>query len=306
MITIVSDIQQINVHTKNITDQEVLLVALQLQIFSLVFLMSMQSLKRYPENFGIILTSRMLTFYKLFKYFKKLIDESDLFSPTQSSLLCCHQYLHPPGGGLLLTLDCHKAQIKTTVLDIRFLITCSDCINFFVLETMETIGNNKYPEIFGINKQLETVEKTRVYYNKRPQARDRIVEEFDGGYVIMTASTIMSIKFDTQVNFSKQFSASEIADIFVIPNKYLFVQFKNTKYCEIYNIFTGELVEKETFDSLVKFVICSFDNNYAVEMPTTKNAEFVVALERGEIQKYVLVHEEKFKFQLLYRIPPVI
>ena len=308
---ILFDLQSINAHTRDIRNVETKQAALQLQLFSLVFLVSMQSLKRYPESFAIILTSRMLMFYKCFKYFQKFIDESDLLSPFEtSSLISCYQYLQPPGGGLLLTLDTHKTEIKTTILDRQFLITCSDSINLFYLERLQTIGESKYPIIYDKNiKEIETVTVTRVFFittinNKNPNI---IIDEIDGGYIIMTKSTIMCIKFDTKVYFSKQFTDSELTTIFVIPDRYILAQFENRNYFEIYDLFTGEFVSKQSFDSTVKFLICSLNNTYTIDLSTKTATEITIGLDKGELQKFILLNEnpaEKLKFQLLYKIPP--
>jgi hypothetical protein len=304
---ILNDLQSINAHVRFVTNDKIRYVASQLQLFSLVLLVSMQSLKRYPESFATILSSRTLVFYKCFKYFQKLIDESDLLSPIEpASLISCYQYLPPPGGGLLLTLDTHKTEIRTVILDRMFLITCSDSINLFILESLQNIGENKYPIIYGKNKEVETVTMTRVYL-KASDKTEYILNEINGGYVIMTKSTIISIKFDTKIYFAKQFTDSELKTIFIIPDRYILVQFENRNYFELYNIFTGELVITQSFDSLIKFIICSLNNTYIVNLTTKTATEIVIALEKGELQKYIIpftkTPAEKLSCQLLYRMP---
>ena len=298
---IMDSIQGITKHVKNTKNTKIRKIGYQIQLFTLIFIAINQALKKYPENFGVILTSRLLIFYKLFKYFKKLIDEADKFSPSDCALVAPYQYLMPPGGGQMLSIDSHNSEIKTTLLDNSFLVTCSDCINFFLLQKLRSIGEQKYPVITNSSNQIESVKITRVFFVTVPRYDDEMLNDFDGGYIIMSQSTITSIKFDKSIYFTKKFSDAELINIFLLPDKYLLVQFLNKKYFDIYNIFTGETVVRKTLNSVIKRINCSINNEYIIKLMSIYGAsELIVCLEKGEIQKFLF----NTNLELMYKIPP--
>ena len=265
--------------------------------------MDMFLFKMHPENIGIQLASRSLIFYKSFNCYKKLIDEVDLLSPKHCALITPYQYLQPPGSGLFLSIDAHKSEIKTVLIDTNFLFTCSDVMNVLCLPRLKVLGENKYPSLIGFENQVEKVEMTRVYFNTSPDKNYESISEFDGGFLIIGQSVLMSLRFDNHIFFERKFSNS-LKNIFLLPKKYVLVQFNEQNYFEIYNILTGELVSTQTFQTKIKFILCSINNNFPVLINKLRNSELLIVLEKGEFQKFSLVSADVLDIKRIYNIQP--
>ena len=109
MNEILDDIQGITQYVQVIfrnrkMNESVISTTHQIQLFALIYLLDMHYFQKYPENFGIQLSSRALIFYKFFNNYQKIIDEADTFSTSECALITPFQYSTSPGSGLLVTL----------------------------------------------------------------------------------------------------------------------------------------------------------------------------------------------------------
>lgn len=279
----------------------------EMQLFALIFLSCMYTLEQNPDNCSLQITARTLLFYKGFEFYRKLIDEADKYSAKHCALIAPYQYLHPPGLGSLFTLDTHKSSIETTIFDSSFFITCSDRMNIFQMSRMKSLGDIKFPLIKSTDKYL----KALVYLKQNTDYQDDElrISNFDGGYVLMTTTTIFSLRFDGQELFVKEFDKLILKNMFIVPTKYLIIQYENQKYFDVYNLFTGKLITSEKFDKKIDLIECSIRNDAIIYFDEYKpDQNLLVAFEKGEILKLNISDDNiegvLYKlFKINYKIP---
>ena len=288
---------------RTIEDTNATIACNQSILLFLIFIMDMNFYKMHPENIGIQLTSRSLIFYKSFHYFKKLIDEIDLHSPKDCALIAPYQYLQPSGSGNYFIIDTHKTEIKTVLMSSTFLFTCSNSINVFSLLENKILGDYKCPILIGFDNQVENVEVTRAYFNDRPARDFETINEFDGGYLIMGQSVVMSLRFDNHVFFDKKF-VNYVQNILLLHHQYVLVQFRNQFYFEIYNIISGQLVLTQKFKAKIKFILCNTKNNSIPSIKNKESSDLFIVLEKGEILKYILKGTDLLVINLVYNLAP--
>ena len=267
----------------------------QIGLFSFILISNFSMLQKNPQNFAIQLCAKGLIFYRILNCFKNLIDEADLKSPNSCALITPYQYLLPPGDGLLISIENHKAPIKTTLINERLIITCSDRLNAFEMSELKNFGEIVYPDNI-------LVEETRAYFNHKPE----MVTSFnliDGGYVLRSQDTVMSYKFDQTLIFSKKFS--NLKNIFLVPKKFLVLQFEDETYFEIYNVLTGEKLIRESFKTKIKLMACNVRFDRIIEMNLKNDQEFslVVVLEKSEIHRFKIGNEKSI-LTFVFKLPP--
>ena len=191
-----------------------------------------------------------------------------------------------------------KSDIKNIIFEQEFLISCnSSSIKIFKLQTFSICGENEYPLVNN-----EEIELTRVYFNVRPTIENK-VSEFDGGYILMSKSTISSVKFDKKIYFTKTFSDVQLQDILLLYEKYVLVYFKNEKYFEIYNIFNGNFILKQVFEEKIKLILSQIENKFIISMRNYSSSEICVILEKGQFQKFS-INMDNLNIQLTFDLAP--
>jgi hypothetical protein len=146
-------------------------------------------------------------------------------------------------------------------------------MSFLKFNQVQTIGRINYP--------IDNVELTRLYLNETP--KEDIINEFKGGYILMTNNTLTSLRFDSHVLFFKKFDNHILENILILYHKFMLVQFRNEKYFEIYDIYTGDLILKQEFRTKIKFILCKTINDYIVDLKEVECTDLFVVLEKSEL-----------------------
>lgn len=167
---------------------------------------------------------------------------------------------------------------------------------------MTVMGEVHYP-LPILKEKNPLVELTRMYLNSQPTDAASI-DEFDGGYVIMTRKSIMSVRFDSHIYFFKTFDNIQLQKILILYEKYLLVQFKDEKFFEIYDFLTGHLVMTQNFDVTIRNTLCTTNNEFLIEFNNNLSCtDVLVAFEKGEFQM-ISFDGRDLQINILYRILP--
>ena len=146
-------------------------------------------------------------------------------------------------------------------------------MSFLKFKNLETIAEVKF--------QLDNIELMRLYFNEAPS--EDIINEFKGGYIIMTNNSVMSLRFDSHVFFLKKFDNLQLQNLLILYHKFMLVQFKNENYFEIYNVYTGDLIRKQEFKTKIKCILCKTNNDLIINVNEREFTDLVVILEKSEL-----------------------
>ena len=165
---------------------------------------------------------------------------------------------------------------------------------------LKTAGELHYPIL---NENSGEIELTRLHFNEKPSNDASFISEFDGGFILMTKNSIISVGFDSHIFFSKTFDGVQLEKISILYDKFLLVQFKNEKFFEIFDFRTGNIVSRQSFNSSIRFIICTTHDNLATQIYNLYFANFLVVLEKGEF-KMISLKGTEGNISILYSIPP--
>ena len=139
-----------------------------------------------------------------------------------------------------------------------------------------------------------------MYFENVRSGSEEIITSFSGGYVLMTDTRIHSLNFNSETIFKKDFANVTLKKIFLVPKKFLIVQFENQSYFEIYDYNTGELLDTKRFDKNVKFILSTIRDDHAFNYTGFEGAYLMVVLENSSIHKFIF---NESSLNLQYVIP---
>ncbi len=196
--------------------------------------------------------------------------------------------------GLLFSLERHSKPITHAISNERYesfsftlSLTKFYSINVFNLNVLADVEINTE---FGSNPNSIFPDSSEfkhflVYFEESDRYDDQTaLTNIIGGFLIATEYRIKSFRFDSL--FSKLYMDVKISDadgpiqdMALITENHLLVGFKRNSYLHIYNIHSGELVEKKELNgSVVKCFVCNSHKNIINHVAKFKNNTIFAAV----------------------------
>ncbi len=145
----------------------------------------------------------------------------------------------------------------------------------------------------------------RGYFVRRPVGNELSLSEFKGGVLVSNDTCLYSIKFNKEILFEKTFANSRIETTFILNPGHFLVQFKNTNYFEIYDLFTGQLTCRHEFKTEIKFILVDSRSEFMFNLSSSEISSIVVILDYCEIHTFKFDNKLEGKLVGNYVIPPV-
>jgi hypothetical protein len=200
------------------------------------------------------------------KNFTSLIDQYDLNSHLDCSLIVPYQFLDSPGGDLILQIEKHSAPITAVTMTSdnsnSYSFSLSDTLLCYCTSNVTVLGEIK---IAHAAKEGYNILITYIYENFEI---NKVVplKIFKGGFIIANSNTFISYSFDSSIYFQKDFEKDSILDLFLISSNHALVCLNGKNCFDIYNIFTSELVKRESFAFKIQNVYTNLNRIYVVPM----------------------------------------
>ncbi|CAF4093250.1 unnamed protein product, partial [Adineta steineri] len=223
----------------------------EIDIYSMVYMLTGSLLEKYPENYSFEITSRLLRLFGVKSYITDLIKQLDEFSVNYCSLIVPYCQIEPPGGGLLQTIHRHTSSITSFKFteDLSTNISLSDKIIVLDLEHSKTVLDINLPKL------------NQSYLNCITLANPDFINENDKFknllFFINSLNNIYLISANEDIKFNKSsqigYGTVEIFDI----NPILCITAEiNGNYIECWDIFKNKLFQRIEFPSSIKYVFC--------------------------------------------------
>jgi hypothetical protein len=261
----------------------------EINYLNLLYFQCLISISDYPDSMAIQILSRTLIFYGYLGHFTEFIKQSDKLSPKHCALIAPYQYLAPPGIGPFFTLEKHTKPINFTIFgtDQPYIFTLSDKIHVIYLSEIKSCGEIELPKL----NESDFYKQFFVCFAVEKDVGSELnLKKMNGVAVVISNHLLYSINFDSTVNFMKTFGNIEITKIHQISSNHVLVFFENTKYFEIYNVYTGEMVLNRTFDMPIKFLETSLNDELATKNYIS-NVNLNVVLKNSEINIFSVIGE---------------
>jgi len=264
-----------------------------LKLLQFVFLACGFKMSECPSSASAHLVKRLLIFYGRYKYLTEFIDQYDQEAMDECSLIVPYQMLPTPASDVLFTFDKHVKPIYKSVIggdNDSYLFTISDKILLFNMNRVAECGEIK---IEGIHNA--PIKQLIVYWNKEPKDNIAGIKEIDGGFITATSNCLWSYSFQNHVYFKINFQDVKISVFRLISAEHLCVSYEGMNYVDIYNLFSGNLVERRKLKEKIKFmVMANKDADNKVLLTTNLESIFlVIAFEMGLISLYRVKLENK-------------
>jgi hypothetical protein len=277
--TIFKEIQDLRQLSSYALNEETSKANQELKFLNFLYLQCLISMNDHPDSMAIQILSRNLIFHGYLTNFTELINQCDKLSPKHCALIASYQSLQPPGIGPLFTLEKHSKPIYSAVFchkNSSFVFTLSDKINVFNLMEVKVVGDLLLPTL----TLDEHYKQMLIYFTVFNDDNNTNLKLMNGAAVVISDHLIYSINFDSTVNFMKTFDNVTINKIYKISSNHILVFFENSKYFEIYNFHTGEILLSKTFALEIKFIETNLSNGQNFDTPV----KLLIVLKNSEIQ----------------------
>jgi hypothetical protein len=212
------------------------------------------------------------------KNFTSLIDQYDLNSHLDCSLIVPYQFLDSPGGDLILQIEKHSAPITAVTMTSdnsnSYSFSLSDKLLCYCTSNVTELGEIK---IAHSAKEGYNILITYIYENF--EINEVVpLKIFNGGFIIANSNTFISYSFDSSIYFQKDFETDSILDLFLISSNHALVCLNGKNCFDIYNIFTSELVKTESFGFKIQNVYTNLNRIYVVPMREFVDERLVIVV----------------------------
>ncbi|CAF1234877.1 unnamed protein product [Adineta steineri] len=227
----------------------------EIDIHSMVYMLTGSLLEKYPENYSFEITSRLLRLFGVKSYITHLIKQLDEFSINYCSLIVPYCQIEPPGGGLLHTIHRHTSSITSFKFteDLSTNISLSDKIVVIDLEHNKTVLDINLPKL------------NQSYLNCITLTNPDFITENDKFknllFFINSSNNIYLISANEDIKFNKSSQIGYVGvEVFDTNHILCIIAEINGNYIECWDIFKNELFQRIEFpsssSSTIKYVFC--------------------------------------------------
>jgi hypothetical protein len=262
----------------------------ELKFVNFLYLQCIISINDHPDSIAIQILSRTLMFYGDLDNLSEFINQSDKNSAKHCALVASYQSLQPPGIGPLFTLEKHTKPIYCTVMggeNFAFIFTLSNKINVFNIQKVTGIGELELPRL----NEPEHYKQMLVYFAVDIEDRGINLKLINGAVVVISDHFIYSVNCDSTVNFTKTFDNATINKTYQISTNHILVFFENTKYFEVYNFHTGEMILSRTFEIAIKFIETNLIVDKIYKKDSFLKVRIMIILQNSEIHIFDVTGE---------------
>ena len=246
-------LQKFSLASSYALSEESALVIKELKFQQQLYLQCGISISDFPDSLALQTLSRSLIFYGFSPFLTEFIDQSDKYSKNHCALTVSYQSLPPPGIGALFTLEKHTKPIYFTIVggdNDSLAFTLSNKIHALNMSLLSGIGEILLPKL----NETDIYKQMIIYLLEKPSTDIKRLNLINGTVIVTSESHLHSINFDSSYNFSKIFENVKIKKAMQISQNHILVCFEETKYFEVYNFYTGEMVSTQNFDFKIKFM----------------------------------------------------
>ena len=233
--------------------EEASLALKEIKFLNLMYLQCSISISDFPDSLALQILSRSLVFYGHLKHLTEFITQCDKNSRNHCALVMPYQSLPPTGMGPLFTLEKHSKPIYTAILggdNDSFVFTLSNKIHVFNMQDLNDIGKIELQKL----KESDNYKQMIINFVENPGDNVSNLNLLIGTVVAISDHTVYSINLDLAFNFSKTFDNVRIRTAMQISPNHILVSFEETKYFEVYNMHSGEMILNQSFEFEIKFI----------------------------------------------------
>ncbi len=279
---ILDDLKNVSKSSSYTTSDEAKNGLKELKFINCLYLQCLISMSDNPDSMALQILQRTLIFYGFLPHLSELIKQCDNYSNRHCALVAVYQSLPPPGLSEVFNLEKHAKPIYSTVIGEKsFIYTLSTKIHIFNMQSGKDSGFIELPKSNEHYKQL------LVYYSASNVVSTMHSKLINGVAIVISDKLLYSINLDSSVNFSKEFFNDRlIKKIFQITKNHILTAFENSKFFEIYNFYTGEMVMEKGFEKKIKFIETDTQTDIVYEsnrFNSTSKKYITVVLQNSEI-----------------------
>ena len=259
----------------------------ELRFIQLLHLQCLLSICDYPHSMAAQFLSRALIFNGLLPYLTEFFIQSDKESPKHCALIVPYQSLPPPGMGSIFTIEKHSKPIYSTVVSKKSSIvySLSNKIHAFNVNLFLTVGEIELPPL----NEPEHYKQLIVMIYEESDSKIDNLKLANGVAIVFSDHCLHSTSLNSSQNFTKIFDNVKIKNIFLISPNHVLLFFDQSKYFEVYNCTSGQIVLNQNFSSNIKFVeICE-----KKESNFDKSFRMAIVLDNSEILFFIIKNEIK-------------
>jgi hypothetical protein len=158
--------------------------------------------------------------------------------------------------------------------------------NIFIKTARHTkIGGIRIPDLIH-------AKRVQFYFIERPSDLSEL-SEFNGGLLVMHHNCMYSIRCNEELVFHKTFTNLKLETFLILDPHHVLVQFTNQSYFEIYDLLTGDLTTKYSFEKGIKFILGSTSHARIVDLNRRSHADIIVILDLSAIHSLAFQYDNQ-------------